>query len=327
MRRRDAIAMLGGTAIVWPHLASAQDSAMPVIGFLRNTSSEDSAYLVAAFRQGLKESGYIEGQNLTIEFRWAEGHLERLANLAADLVNRRVAVIAAGGNAAIRSAKAATATVPIVFATGEDPVKLGFVNRINRPDGNLTGASFATASQAAAKQVGILHELAPKVTTFALIVNPNGSNVESLTMEMQNAARLLGLKTLVLSAISESDLEPAFAAMTQQQVGALIINGDALLFSHRDEIASLAARHAIPAIYPWHEAATAGGLMSYGTSIIDAYRQAGIYAGKILAGAKPAELPVLLPTRYELVINLKTAKALGLTIPPPLLATADEVIE
>ncbi|MFZ0101450.1 MAG: ABC transporter substrate-binding protein [Pseudolabrys sp.] len=325
MQRRNFIALLGGAAAAWPFTASAQ-SAKPVIGFLRNTSADTSANYVAAFRQGLNEVGYVEGQNLAIEYRWSEGRDERLPTLAAELVRRPVAVFVAANNTALVAAKAATETIPIVFVTGDDPVQLGFVTSLSRPAGNITGVSFYSGTLGA-KQVEFLHEIVPKVTAIGILINPNNPAADEQIKVAQVAARSLGLQFYVAKSRSENDFEPAFAFLTQQQVGALVIGGDALFNSQHARLAALAARHALPTIHFAREIVAAGGLMSYGTNVRDAYRQAGVYVGRLLRGAKPADLPVMLPTKFELAINLKTAKALGLTIAPTLLDRVDEVIE
>ena len=326
MKRREFITFLGGAAAAWPITARAQQAAKPVIGFLRNTSADTSANYVAAFRQGLNEVGYVEGQNLAIEYRWSEGRDERLPTLAAELVRRPVAVFVAANNTALVAAKAATETIPIVFVTGDDPVQLGFVTSLSRPAGNITGVSFYSGTLGA-KQVEFLHEIAPKVTAIGILINPNNPAADEQIKVAQVAARALGLQIYVAKSRSESDFDPAFALLTQQQVGALVIGGDALFNSQHARLAALAARHALPTIHFAREIVAAGGLMSYGTNVRDAYRQAGVYVGRLLRGAKPADLPVMLPTKFELAINLKTAKALGLTIAPTLLDRVDEVIE
>jgi putative ABC transport system substrate-binding protein len=324
MKRREFITLLGAAAAVWPLVARAQQPVMPVIGFLRNTSPD--VRLVAAFRQGLNEAGYIEDQNVAIEYRWAENKDERLPALAADLVRRRVSVIVTGGQPASHAAQAATTAIPIVFATGGDPVHFGLVTSLNRPGGNITGISFLI-NELVSKRLELLRELVPTVTMIAFLVNPTAPLTEANTKEAQTAAHLLGLQLLVLNASSERDFDAVFSTLVQQQAGALVINPDALFTSHPNQLVALAARHAVPTIYYGREAIEAGSLMSYGTSFADAYRQAGIYTGRILKGEKPADLPVVQPTKFELVINLKAAKALGLTVPPKLLALTDEVIE
>jgi putative ABC transport system substrate-binding protein len=326
MRRREFIALLGGAAAVWPLAASAQP-AMPVIGFLSGTSSAPFAHLVVAYRQGLREMGYVEGRNLAIEFRWAEGQYDRLPDMAADLVRRQVAVITTtGGDPAALAAKAATTIIPIVFTAGTDPVKSGLVASLSRPGGNATGVFILTAVMEG-KRLGLLQELVPTVTRIAVLLNPTYTAPEAQLKEVEEAARTLGLETQVLHASTELDLDTTFATLGQLRVGALQVCADPSFNSRRDHIVALAARHAIPAIYEQREFAVAGGLASYGTSLNDAYYQLGIYTGRVLNGDKPADLPVMQSTKYEFIINLKTAKALGLEISPTLSARADEVIE
>jgi putative ABC transport system substrate-binding protein len=325
MRRREFVAGLGGT-VAWPLAARAQQAAMPVVGFLRTTSLVDSANLVTAFRQGLREAGFVEGQNVAIEYRSAGGHDDRLPELAADLVRQRVRVIAAAGTPAALAAKIVTATVPIVFETAGDPIKLGLVASLSRPGGNITGVT-QLSSELVAKRLGLLHDLIPTATTIGLLVNPVDPRAETQTSEMQEAAHELGLQMHVLNASTEGQIDTAFAMLRQIQTDALLV-GASSLFSRRPErLAALAAGQGVPVIYQYREYAAAGGLISYGSSIADAYRQSGIYAGRILKGEVPADLPILRPTKFELVINLKTAKALGLTIPSSVMAIADEVIE
>ena len=298
---------------------------MPAVGFLRSVSLADAADLVTAFRQGLKETGYIDGQNVVIELRSAEGHLDRLPALVDDLIHRPVAVIVGNLNAAL-AAKAATTTIPIIFATGSDPVRDGLVGSLNRPGANITGVTFLVAGLGA-KRLDLLRQLMPKATLIAMLVNPGNQDTEAERRDVQAAAQKLGQQLIILDASSDRDIETSFATFAQRGAGALIVGEGAFWFSNRERVVALAARYALPACYALREFATAGGLMSYGTSITDAYRLAGIYAGRILKGEKPAELPVIRSTKFELVINLKTAKALGLEIPDKLLALADEVIE
>jgi putative ABC transport system substrate-binding protein len=325
MRRRDFVKAVTAS-IAWPLTARAQQNAMPVIGFLSARTSSDSAHLVAVFRQALADNGFIEGRNVAIEFRWADGQYDRLPALASELANKPVAVLFAGANAAALAAKSATATIPIVFAIGGDPVDLGLVSSLNRPGGNLTGVSVIS-SALEAKRLELLHELLPDVTDIAVLINPTDPQSSTESRDTSAAAQTLGLHLHTLSVSDEHELARAFGALVQLQIGALLIPNDAFFNSRRDQLVTLAAHHSIPAIYPWREYAEVGGLMAYGTSLTDAYRQVGNYAGRILKGAKPADLPVLQSIKFEFVINLKTAKVFGLSFPPGLLAIADEVIE
>ena len=324
---RQFITLVGGAA-AWPIAASAQQAAIPAVGFLGTTTPDDFADRVAAFREGLEEAGYIEGQNVAIEYRWPEGHYDRLPMLAADLVRRQVAVIAAvGGEPSSLAAKAATATIPIVFSIGRDPVKLALVASLNRPGGNITGVNFFQ-SELGVKRLGLLHELLPKATAIGMLINPNFADAEIDLKEVQEAARPLGLQIHVLRASTGAEIDTAFATLVQQKVDGLVLANDAFFYGPaRRQLIALAARHAIPAVYFFREFAVDGGLMSYAPSLLQAYHQVGIYTGKILKGAKPADLPVQGPTKFELVLNMKTAKALGLEVAPMLLALVDEVIE
>ena len=325
LRRREFIAALGGAVVTWPPAALAQQQTLPVIGFLGSASP--TWPFVPAFQGGLKESGFIEGQNVAIEYRWAEGQYDRLPTLAADLVRRQVAVIfAAGSPAPAQAAKAATATIPIVFALGVDPVHFGLVASFNRPGGNVTGVNFLTADLGE-KALGLIHELIPNVAVAAMLMNPNNPNAESLARNAREMALSLGLQLHILNAGTAQEIDTAFVRIVEQRIGLLFLGADPFFADRRDQFVTLTARHAIPAIYFVREFVTAGGLMSYGTSVSDAYRRAGAYTGKILKGVKPADLPVEQSTRFEFVINLKTAKMLGLAIPDRLLALADEVIE
>jgi putative ABC transport system substrate-binding protein len=328
MKRREFITLVGGVAVTWPLAARAQQPAMPVVGFLDLTSPQTSVDQLRAFRQGLKDTGYIEGENVTIEQRWAEGRFDRLPALAAELVRRRVAVIAtSGGSAAAFAAKAATATIPIVFMAGEDPVKLGLVASLARPGGNLTGVNLVI-SELTAKRLGLLHELVPRASRVAVLVNPaNTANAETTLRDVEPAARDMGLQIQILKASTSGEIEAAFANFVRERPDALFVGNDAFLTSRRVELVHLATRHAIPATYTVRDFAEVGGLMSYGVNITDALRQVGVYVGRILKDTKPADLPVVQSSKFELVVNLQTARLLGLDVPPALLARADEVIE
>jgi putative tryptophan/tyrosine transport system substrate-binding protein len=325
VKRRQFITVLGGAA-AWPVAARAQQAAMPVIGVILVQSRESLADALAAFRRGLNEGGYVEGQSVAVEYRSAEGHYDRLPALAADLVHRQVAAILAGANAAALAAKTATSTIPIVFAIGGDPVKLGLVASLNRPGANLTGVSFF-ANQLETKRLGLLHELVPQADEVAVLINPSQPAAQEQSNEVMEAARVLGISVHILNARSEGDFDAAFAMIVQKRFGALLVAADPFFSSRRDQLVSLAARHAVPAIYEWRDFPATGGLASYGTSLTDAFRQAGVYVGRILKGVKPADLPAVQTIKFEFVINLRTAKALGIDVPPMLSARADEVIE
>jgi putative ABC transport system substrate-binding protein len=326
MLRREVITLIGGVATTWPLTAPAQQPAMPVIGFLGSGSPEPDDLRLAAFRRGLNETGYVEGQNVAIEYRWAEGQYDRLPALAADLVRRQVTVIATAGIPAAFAAKPATSTIPIAFLAGVDPVLTGLVASLNRPGGNVTGVAMLTA-ELAAKRLDLLHELVPAASVVALLVNPADPVTVVETKNLQDAAHSLGLQPHILRAGTASEIDAAFVTLVELGARALVVSTDPFFTNQRAQIVTLAARHAVPAIYVWREYAAAGGLMSYGTDLADSYRQGGIYTGKILKGAKPADLPVEQVVKVGLVINLTTAKALGLTIPLPLLGRADEVID
>ena len=325
--RRELLVALGGAAVAWPLTAHAQQTAMPVIGFLNGASPGEWAHLVAAFRRGLNEIGYVEGQNVSIDYRWADGHYDRLPALAADLVRRQVAVIAAsGGTASALAAKAATTTTPIVSLGAGDPVSLGLVASLNRPGGNVTGV-YQLSAALGAKRLGLAREMVATTATIGVLLNPTNPNADIQLKDLQEAARVVGQQLHVMNANNERDVETAFAALAQSRTGALLLGADPFFLGRRDKIVEFAARHAIPTIYEQREFSTAGGLMSYGTNLADAYRQAGVYTGRVLKGEKASDLPVVQSAKFERVINLKTAKALGLEIPPGVLAIADEVIE
>jgi putative ABC transport system substrate-binding protein len=328
MRRREFVSLFGGAAVTWPLAARAQQSAMPVVGFVNGGSAQASARNVVAFRQGLSETDYLGGRNVIVEYHWLEGKYDLLPSLMADLVRRRVNVIATpGSNAAALAAQTATATIPIIFGVGEDPARLGLVASLARPGGNATGVNFFVA-ELVAKRLGLLHELVPNANRVAVLVNPsNASTAEATLRDLPEAARALGLQTQVLKASTSRDIEAAFATVVRERADALLVGPDGFFDSRRVQFATLAARHAIPAAYSSRYAVEAGGLMSYGTILTDMFRQAGVQVGRILKGEKPADMPVVQLVRFEFVINLQTARALGLDIPPSLLARADEVIE
>jgi putative ABC transport system substrate-binding protein len=326
MRRRDFLTIVGGAA-TWPLTARTQEAAIPVVGFLNGQSPEAYADYVAAFRQALTAAGFVEGHNVAIEYRWAQGHNDRLPALASDLVRRSVAVIAATGTTpAVLAAKAATATIPIIFTIGSDPVRAGIVPSLNRPGGNLTGISFLSG-ETVTKRLELLQMMVPSATSFGLLSNATNPIVADEAADVLKAARQLGNKVEIVSAATEREIDSAFVTFVRLRVNAILVGADALFTSRRQQVVALAARNALPAIYTLPEQAAAGGLMSYGASQLDVYRQAGNYVGRILKGEKPTDLPVMLPTKYQLVINFKTAKALGIEVPPRLSAIADEVIE
>jgi len=325
MRRREFITLLGGAAVGSPFAARAQQPALPVIGFLRTAAAASSTHLVSAFRQGLGEAGFVEGQNVAVEYRWAEDQHDRLPGMAADLVRRRVAAIVTNG-IAVPAVKAATAAIPVIFLTGYDPVRTGFVTSLSRPGGNVTGVVF-TITDLVAKQLGLLHELVPKAAVIAVLLDPNQLESDTELREAKVAGRAIGRQILIVKASSEREFNAAFATIVQAGAGALLVGGSPVFINRRRQLVALVARHALPASYTTREYPEAGGLMSYGPSLTDAYRRAGNYAGRILKGEKPGELPVELASKFDLVINLATAKGMGLDIPPMLLARADEVIE
>jgi putative ABC transport system substrate-binding protein len=325
VRRREFITVLGGAA-AWPLAARAQQPAMPVIGYLEGASQAQFSHLVSAFRNGLSETGYSEGQNVRIEYRWAEGRYDRLPALAADLVRGNVTLIFTTALVSALAAKGATTTIPVVFVSGPDPVQLGLVASLSRPGGNLTGVTLFT-STVAAKRLELLHELLPRNVTFAFLVNPDNTRAESDIQQVETAASALGQLLVVLKASTDVELLATFATLGQHQVRAIIVGGDPFFNSRAQQLVALTTHYGMPAIYPLREFAAVGGLISYGSNISEAYRQAGTYAGRILKGAQPALLPILQPTKFELIVNLKSAKALGLDVPPALLARADEVIE
>jgi ABC-type uncharacterized transport system substrate-binding protein len=326
-KRREFITLLGGATVAWPLAVRAQQTGMPVIGFLGSDSPDLYADRLRALRRGLKETGYIEGQNLTIEYRWAEGRNDRLPALATDLIRRPVAVIAASTTPSALALKAATTTIPIVFFVAGDPIALGLVASLNHPGGNLTGTTTLTL-EVGQKWLQLLHEMVPTATTFALLVNPTSPNLaEAQSLDLQKAARALGLQVHLLQASTDQDFDTVFATLAKLRAGGLVISSDSFFFTRSEQLAALAAQHAVPAIFGFREFAAAGGLMSYGASVTDQHRTLGVYIGRILKGEKPSDLPVQQATKVELIINLKTARALGLEIPPTLLARADEVIE
>ena len=327
MKRRAFITLLGGAGAVWPLATLAQQATIPTVGYLSASALQPTAYLLTAFRKGLSEAGYVEGKNVTVEYRWAQDNYARLPELAADLVNRRVNVIATvAGTPAAFAAKAATATIPIVFTTGSDPVQIGLVVSLNRPGGNVTGVS-AMSVEVGTKQLGLLHELLPGATRFALLVNPNSQLANSMITNAQEAAAAMGRQLEVLTASTNRDIETAFATLVQNRAEALLVSPDSFFSNRRVQLGTLAARHAVPTIFHFRENVEAGGLMSYGASLTDIARLAGVYTGRVLKGEKPADLPVMRATKFEFVINLQTARALGLIVPPALLSRADEVIE
>ena len=326
MRRREFVSLLGGTALAWPPAARAQQAVMPVIGFLDTRSPDGMTDRLRAFREGLKDSGYVERENVAIEYRWAENQLDRLPELAAELVRRQVAVIAATSTYSAFAANAATTTTPIVFLVGEDPVRLGLVASLARPGGNLTGINNF-AGELTVKRLELLREMVPGAARIAVLVNPGNIAIETTLRDVQSAARVMGLQIQVLKASTSREIDAAFATFVRERPDAVFVGLDVFFISRRAQLVNLASRHALPATYPLREFAEVGGLMSYGTNIADTFRQVGVYSGRILKGAKPADLPVVQSTKFELVINAWSARMLGLTVPTTLLASADEVIE
>jgi putative tryptophan/tyrosine transport system substrate-binding protein len=326
MRRREFIALLGGAVVAARPLAAGAQQDLPVVGFANSGSAQAQALMAAAYRKGLEEAGYVEGKNVLIESLWADGQYDRLPELMADLIKRKVAIIMAGGPPAALAAKAATSTIPVVFTTGDNPVQVGLVTSLSRPGGNVTGVNVLY-TDLESKKLGLLRDVVPQADVVAALVNQTRSVAASQTAELQAAAQKFGQRIQIINAATEQDLEPAFASMAQLKVAALLQAADPFFNTVRDQIVSLAARHAIPAIYEQRAFVAAGGLMSYGTNLADAYRQAGVYTGRILKGEKPADMPVVLATKFELVLNLKTAKVLSLNIPSGLLTIADEIIE
>lgn len=326
LKRREFLTVLGGAAVAWPLGARAQQPTMPVIGFISTGSAESFAPTLAAFHRGLNDNGYVDGQNVKIEYRWVEGRYDQLPALAAELVHRQVSAIAAFTGPAAQAAKAATSTIPVIFMSGADPVKLGLVTSLNRPGGNVTGASFFAVGLEQ-KCMELLHELVPNATGVAGLVNPNYPEAETSSKELSRAANAIGLQSVILRASSESSIDAAFRGLVERRLGALLVAGDPFFYDQRDRLVALAARHAVPTAYFLRDFVVAGGLMSYGTSVAEAWRQTGVYVGRVLKGDKPVDLPVLLPTNFEFVINLKAAKALGLAVPVTLQVAADEVLE
>jgi len=325
MRRRDFFGVLGGLAATWPFVARAQTQ-LPVVGFAVSGSPGPLRVALAAFEGGLKETGYVVGQNVAIEYRFAEGQFDRFPGFISEFIQRKASVIVTTSNAGVLAAKGATSNIPIVFSIGDDPVKLGIVPSLNRPGGNLTGV-YQFASGLEGKRLGLLHEMVPKASTLGMLVHPNFAPSESQLRDAQEAAARLNVKLIIVRANAESEFDAAFSTVVQQKAGAILVGASPYFNSRRQQLVVLAARHGLPAIYEWREFAEAGGLMSYGTRLADAYRQAGVYAGRVLKGDKPADLPVVQVTKFEFVINLSTAKTLGIEVPPPLSARADEVIE